>query len=109
MIEICIALFSHHSIIRGFLGDSFSVIMLYAFLRTFFPISSFRARNMSLLAAFVIELLQFFKFYEMIGFKSGFFRVALGTTFDPRDFLAYVIGYGIIFLLEKLNFGANLN
>lgn len=104
-IEISIALFSHDPILRGFLGDSFSVILLYAFLRSFFSISSLWAGNMSLMVAFVIELLQFIKFSEIIGFKSGFFRVALGSTFDPKDFLAYVVGYGIIFLLEKLNLG----
>jgi uncharacterized protein DUF2809 len=104
-IETGIALFSHHPVIRGFLGDSFSVIMLYAFLRTFFSISSFWAGNMSLMVAFFIELLQFIKFSKFVGVESGFVGVALGSTFDPKDFLAYVLGYGIIFLMEKSNLG----
>lgn len=105
VIEISIALFSHDSILRGFLGDSFSVILLYALLRSFFSISSLWARNVSLMVAFVIELLQLFKFSETIGIEIGFLKIALGSTFDLMDFLAYILGFGIIVLLEKMNLG----
>lgn len=60
---------------------------------------------MSLMVAFFIELLQFLKFLELVGVESSFLGVALGSTFDPKDFLAYVLGYGIIFLAEKLKLG----
>jgi hypothetical protein len=55
------------------------------------------------MVAFIIEFLQFLKFSELVGVESGFVGVALGSTFDPKDFLAYLVGYGIIFLMEKLN------
>ena len=54
----------------------------------------------ALATAFAIEVLQLYRFVEVIGLgRSPVASTVLDTGFDPRDFLAYSTGAGAALIL----------
>jgi hypothetical protein len=103
-IEVGIALFVHDSFIRPFIGDVLVVILIYCFVRTFCKIRSTTAAISVLAFAGTIEILQSFNLLKMLGLQSNkIMAVAIGSTFDWKDLLAYAIGTIVILWLENGN------
>lgn len=101
VIEILIALYIHDNFIRPYLGDMLVVALVYCFIRIFIP----NGVRMMTLYVFIfsasIEVLQYFRFIEVIGFKNNtFLRVILGSVFDFKDIICYGIGCLIIGIYE---------
>lgn len=103
LIEIIIALFWKDSFVRPFLGDVLVVILIYFFLRIFLNVSYLKIAIGVLAFACCIEVLQYFDFVKMMGLESNpILSVALGRTFEWKDFGAYLIGFILILAGENL-------
>jgi Protein of unknown function (DUF2809) len=100
--EISIAIFFKDSFIRPFIGDVLVVILIYCLVRTFWKIDSTIAAILVLIFACTIEILQYFDFVNILGLqKYQILAIALGSTFDWQDILAYVIGTIVTLSLER--------
>jgi Protein of unknown function (DUF2809) len=101
-IEICIAVFINDSFIRPFIGDVLVVILIYSFVRAFWNIHASIVAWAVFAFASTIEILQYFNFVNNLGLqKYKILAVALGSTFDWKDIIAYAIGIIIVLWWEK--------
>lgn len=101
-IEIFIAVFIHDQFIRPFFGDFLAVIFVYCGLRILFQRST-KIAIISLIIAYCIEILQYFKFIEITGLiKYKVLAVLIGNSFSWFDILAYTLGF--LFVLVAENF-----
>lgn len=101
--EVFIALYVKDDIIRPHVGDLLVVIMIYCFCRAVFNWSIWKVAILTLLFAYTIEVLQYFKIVELLGLQRSLLaRVVIGTYFSWIDILAYTIGICIVLLIEKI-------
>jgi hypothetical protein len=101
VIEITIAVFVHDQFIRPFFGDFLAVIFVYCGLRIFKQ-NILKTALISLLIAYFIEILQYFKFIEITGLiKFKMLAVVIGNSFSWLDMLAYSLGFVFIVLIEN--------
>lgn len=99
--EVTIAVFIHDQFIRPFFGDFLAVIFVYCGLRIFIQ-NILKTALFSLLIAFFIEILQYFKFIEITGLiKFKILAVVIGNSFSWLDILAYCFGFAFILLIEN--------
>jgi hypothetical protein len=102
LIEVCIAVFINDSFIRPFIGDVLVVILIYCFVRTFWNIHPFIVAPSVLAFSYTIEFLQYFDFVNKLGLQNNkILAIALGSTFDWKDIVAYTIGIIIVIWLEN--------
>ena len=104
LVEVVIALFIRDRFIRPYVGDVLVVILIYCFVCSFVKIPLWFGAIGVLLFAYTIELLQYFKFVEVIGFQNSHVaKVVLGNSFSWMDIVAYTVGIIIVVLLEQLH------
>ena len=102
LIELFIAVFIRDKFIRPFLGDVLVVMLLFSFTRIFYQGALKKIIIGVLFFSFLIEILQFFQFAEVIGFENNkIAKIILGSTFDWLDLLAYIIGAFLCIPLDK--------
>ncbi len=102
LIEICIAVFITDSFIRPFVGDVLVVILIYYFVKAFWNIQPSIAALSVLAFSYIIEILQYFNFVNKLGLQNNkILAVALGSTFDWKDIIAYTLGIIIVLWLEN--------
>ena len=102
-VELGIALFVDDKFIRPYMGDVLVVILIYALVRAFFKVAIIPAALGVLVFAFGVEILQYFKLVEWLGWESSAIaRTVIGTTFSGEDLVAYTVGVGILLGSEKL-------
>ncbi|WP_309224593.1 DUF2809 domain-containing protein [Halomicronema sp. CCY15110] len=102
-VELSIAVFVQDDFIRPYVGDVLVVILIYACVRAFFPVAILPAALGVLVFAFGVEILQYFKVVEVLGWESSAIaRTVIGTTFTWEDLIAYTVGVGILLGSEKL-------
>ncbi|MDZ8051365.1 MAG: DUF2809 domain-containing protein [Aulosira sp. ZfuVER01] len=102
LLEVYIAVFINDGFIRPFIGDVLVVILIYCFVRAFCKISSSIVALSVFVFSYIIEILQYFNFVSKLGWqKYKIIAVALGSTFDWKDIIAYTIGIAIVLLLEN--------
>lgn len=100
-VEIFIAIFVHDQFIRPFFGDFLAVIFVYCGLRIFNH-NILKTALISLLIAFFIEILQYFKFIEITGLiKYKVLAILIGNSFSWLDILAYTFGFVFTLLIEN--------
>ncbi len=102
MIEVLIAMFVQDNFVRPYLGDVLVVILIYCFIKSFIDLQEFTLALGVLLSAFAIEFLQYIKIVNILGLeKSNLARTVMGTSFAWLDMLAYVVGVGLVLVVEK--------
>ena len=102
LIEIFIAVFINDSLIRPFIGDVLVVILIYCLVRTFWKIRYRTAALSVLVFACTIEILQYFNLVDVLGWrKYKILAIAIGSTFDWKDIIAYILGTTIVIGLES--------
>lgn len=107
LVELYIAIYVKDDFIRPYVGDVLVVILIYAFIRTFFKFSILKTAIGVLILSFTIEILQYFKLVEILGLgSSSVARTIIGTTFVWQDLVAYSVGFIILLCLESF-FGIN--
>jgi hypothetical protein len=92
-VETMIALYIHDRYIRPFVGDILVVILVYCFIRIFFP-SGIRLLSLyTFLFACLVEYMQYLHIIETLGLAgNAIARTVIGTSFDWRDILCYAAG-----------------
>ena len=101
IVLFCIALFVKDRFIKPFIGDVFIVIWMYLFLTSFINVNRYYLTHAVLLFAFSVETTQYFKLVDRLGLQDiAIARIVIGSTFDWMDYLAYIVGWGIVLILE---------
>lgn len=112
VIESLIAIYIHDDIIRPYIGDILVVILMYTFIRAFID------KRLKWLPVYLfgfataIEMAQHFNLLELLNLQGNkIARIILGSSFDVKDILCYLIGTVIIIAWEfKENIdGRNVN
>lgn len=101
--EIIIALFVNDAIIRPYVGDILVVILMYVLIRgivqksiKFLPVYLF-------LFAFTVELAQYYRIVYILHLQNNkVISTIIGTSFDIKDVLCYLIATVIIIIWEKI-------
>ena len=102
LVEVFIALFIKDKIIRPFVGDILVVIFIYYFLKAFINTKAINLAIFTLIFSFVVEILQYFNFVELIGLgHNKAARIIIGTSFSWIDLVCYFVGFIIIFFIDK--------
>ncbi len=100
-IELGIALFVHDRFVRPYLGDVLVVILIYSFLLGFVELPVRKAAMGVLLFAFLVEGLQAMDLIALLGMEDSVWMITLlGNSFSWADMGCYVLGYGLILLME---------
>lgn len=103
VIEVLIALYVRDQFVRPYLGDVLVVILMYCFLRAFIDLPTLPTAVFVLLFAFTIEYLQYIHIVEKLGLQnSKVMSTVLGTSFAWNDMLAYIAGFIIIVVGERI-------
>ena len=101
--EVLIALFVTDKIIRPFVGDVLVVVLLYCLVSSFLKNDRRKIALGVLLFAFTIEILQYFDYVKLLGLENNrLLSVVMGRTFEYTDFAAYLTGFLIVLLCEKI-------
>lgn len=101
LIELFIALFVRDNIIRPYVGDMLVVVLMYTFLRMFFPAKPRLLPVYVFCGSTIVEILQGIHIVELLGLSnSRFFSVLIGTTFDWKDIACYGAGCAMCGLWE---------
>lgn len=102
ILEILIALFIKDKFIRPFFGDFLVVILIYSFIRSFFPYPVITTAFGVLLFSYLVEVSQYFKLVNILGLEDNTWAsVIIGTSFSWWDMLFYTLG--ILFVLFAEN------
>lgn len=102
LIEVGIALFINDKIIRPYIGDILVIILMYTFIKSFINKEiRFLSIYLFIFAAF-IEVIQLFNILEIVGLHNNrILSIILGSTFDLRDILCYLIGSIILLIWDN--------
>lgn len=101
IVEVLIALYVHDAIIRPFVGDILVVILVYSFIRIFWDNHSRLLPIYVFIFAVIIEFGQYFELVEKLKVENNpFIRVLIGTTFDIKDIVCYLLGTLILVALQ---------
>ncbi|MGV0994832.1 ribosomal maturation YjgA family protein [Empedobacter falsenii] len=102
LIEVIIALYIKDKIIRPFVGDILVVIFIYYFIKAFINTKAINIAIFTLFFSFIVEILQYFNFVEMIGLgHNKAARIIIGTSFSWIDLLCYFVGFILLFFIDK--------
>lgn len=108
VVEVLIALFVHDKFVRPYVGDVLVVIALYTFVRIFIPRKVFLLPVYIFVFAAGVEVLQLFHIVEILGVENNtFMRTLIGSVFDLKDVICYLIGCTILQLLELIKVEKN--
>ncbi|MDC7996150.1 ribosomal maturation YjgA family protein [Altibacter sp. HG106] len=99
-IEVGIAMFASHGIIRGFIGDVLVIPLLYCFLQILFKGPVIRWALVALIIGFIVEYLQLVNILLPWISTHPVLKIVLGSVFDVYDLLAYSIGFVWILIME---------
>lgn len=100
--EVLIAVFIDDGFVRPFIGDVLVVILIYCLVRSFTKIRYDIAALSTLAFACIVEILQYFNFVNILGLpKHNVVAIAIGSTFDWKDIIAYIIGTTIVLAIES--------
>jgi hypothetical protein len=103
VIEVLIALYVKDKFIRPYVGDVLVVIMIYCFIRAYVDASAIKVSAFVLTFAVTLEILQYFQLIDLIGLRHNkLARIVIGTKFEWLDLVAYVVGIGIVIVVERI-------
>ncbi|RZL45319.1 MAG: DUF2809 domain-containing protein [Pedobacter sp.] len=95
--------------IRAYFGDFLVVIMLYALLKSFLLVQTKKALIYVLLFSYLIEILQYFHFVEVLGLQHiSLAKIIIGNYFSWVDILMYSLGIIFISAIEIFRDQLNL-
>ena len=96
-IELLIGTQLDDAFIRPFVGDLLVVVLIYCLLRTLLVIPCYPLAIGLLVFAISVETGQYFHLAELLGVGHiRLARIIIGSTFDPKDLLAYLLGTMLI-------------
>ena len=103
IIEVLIATVFNHTFLRPVFGDFLVVILMYAAIRGVTNWKKINIAVLVLMIAYFVEFLQWIDVLSRLGIKKNMMtHIVLGSSFDWNDMLAYTIGVGFVFVLDKI-------
>lgn len=102
LLEVIIALYIKNGFIRSYFGDILIIICLYFFAKSIFDNKIKNIAIYILILGIIVEIMQYFNISKYIARESKVLKIALGTTFDIKDIICYLIGYVIIVITENI-------
>ena len=99
-VEIIIGIYVRDSFVRPYMGDALVVVLIYCFVRIFIPKGLLRLPFYVLSFDCFIEILQYFQLVDVLGISNHIIRIIIGSTFDLKDIISYVVGYVFILIAE---------
>lgn len=103
LVEILIALFVHDTIIRPYIGDILVVFLMYCFIKGIVE------RQVKMLPLYLfmfsalIEISQYFQIVKLLNLEENrFISIVLGTSFDIKDILCYLVASIMLVIWEKI-------
>lgn len=103
LIEAAIAMWVHDRFVRPYIGDVLAVVLVYVFVRIFFPSGARHLVLYVFLFAACVEVLQYFRLVELLGLQeSRAARIMLGSVFDLKDIACYGVGCLGLVMFEQL-------
>lgn len=103
VIEIIIGVFIRDDFIRPFVGDALVVVLMFFFVRSFFPKKPLLLPIYCTLFAFFVELMQLFDIVTLLGIEKGsLLGIIIGSTFDVHDLVCYAVGGALAFVAQWL-------
>lgn len=104
LIEIFIALFVHDKFVRPYIGDVLVVVLIYLFIKIFLKEPIKLLPLYIFIFSVVVEILQYFNIVDVLGLSDNrFLSTLIGTTFDMKDIICYLIGCVILFVCQSIN------
>ena len=92
-IELLIGTLLDDGFIRPFVGDVLVVMLIYCLIRTWLRLPAIPLALGVLLFATLVETGQYFHLADRLGVGHiPLARILIGSTFDPKDLLAYLAG-----------------
>ncbi|GIM51220.1 hypothetical protein CAPN004_02500 [Capnocytophaga cynodegmi] len=95
LIEVLIAtIFRKIHFLRAYVGDILVVMLIYTFVLSFLKVKNKDKLLVGIfLFAVAIEILQFFKIAELLGFSKGSIGyILMGNYFSWEDIICYAVG-----------------
>ena len=103
LLEILIARYINDTIVRPYIGDLLVVVLLYCFVKSFVDLPVLPVSLGVLAFAFLVEVLQYFRLVELLRLQdSPLARTLIGTSFSWVDMWCYVLGIGLVLVVETL-------
>ncbi|MGL5067218.1 MAG: DUF2809 domain-containing protein [Sarcina sp.] len=103
LIEVFIAFFVRDNFIRPYIGDLLVVVVIYFFIR------SFTKKKIKFLPIYIFifaiftELMQYINILGILGLEDNkFMSILVGSVFDFKDILCYLIGCVLIIIWEQI-------
>lgn len=101
-IEIYIGIFVKDKIIRPYIGDILVIPLVYSFINIFFK-NNFKKSILGVVVfAIFIEILQFYNIVKVLGINNKILKIIIGSTFDFKDIICYILGGVISYWIIKL-------
>ncbi len=100
LVELFLALYVHDDFFRPYIGDMLVVIVLYTFIRIFFPYGFKYLSLYVFIFAVFVELLQFINIIELLNIKNNVLAISIGSVFDIKDIICYGLGCIILYFYE---------
>ena len=103
-IELLIGALLDDGFIRPFVGDVLVVMLIYCLIRTWIRLPAIPLASGVLLFATLVETGQYFHLADRLGVGHiPLARILIGSTFDPKDLLAYLAGTLITCTLSRFS------
>ncbi|GKX32066.1 membrane protein [Vallitalea longa] len=107
-IEIGIASFLEDSIIRPYIGDILVVVLIYTLIRGLIPKVIKLLPIYIFILATMVEFAQYLHIVDMLNLQdSKLLSIIIGSTFDVKDIVCYLIGTVILFIWIKIEKNIN--
>jgi len=100
-VEVLIALFVHDDFVRPYVGDALVVIVIYCFVRIFFPDGIRLLPLYIFLFSVAVELMQLFGVMQILSGGNRFLTVLLGSAFSIWDIVCYAAGCVVLVGIER--------
>ncbi|MDE5781055.1 MAG: DUF2809 domain-containing protein, partial [Lachnospiraceae bacterium] len=83
--------------------DIIVVIVIYTFVRIWLPEKVRLLPMYIFIFAVFVELLQYFRIVEILGFEDNrFMRILIGSVFDIKDIACYLVGCILLAVFEVI-------
>jgi hypothetical protein len=98
---IIVKIFSGNQFIRGFIGDTIVILLVYFFIKIFSDFHALKLTLFTLAIAFTTESLQYLRLASYLGLEHNPLAVLIfGSVFDPYDLVAYTIGAVLVYFID---------
>ena len=90
--EFIIGIYFHDDFVRPFVGDVIIAVVLYTFVRIFFPEKLYWLSAAVFVFCAAVEFSQIIPLCDLIGVKNNFLRILMGVSFAWEDIICYAVG-----------------